>query len=319
MSDAMRRIREIGIVPVIKLDDAAQAESLGRALAAGGVPIAEVTFRTPAAAETIRAMTDGVPELLVGAGTVTTVEQAKSALSAGARFIVSPAWEEAVIDYCLERGVAVLPGVSGPDGVARGVAKGLEVLKFFPAEVAGGVAMIDALAGPFGGISYLPTGGIDATNIGEYARRPQVHAVGGSWMVKSSLVEARDWTAVERLCREAVFALHGFSFAHMGMNREDEKAARSTAALFSSLFGLAPKEGSSSVFAAESIEITKTPFRGTKGHIGFRCNDVERAIARFASMGIKTVPETQKLDKGRIKAIYLDLEIAGFAIHLAKA
>jgi 2-dehydro-3-deoxyphosphogluconate aldolase / (4S)-4-hydroxy-2-oxoglutarate aldolase len=319
MDKIMERIGELGIVPVVKIEDAAKAAGLGKALVAGGIPVAEVTFRTKAAAEAIRAMASASSELLVGAGTVTSKEIAAAAIDAGAAFVVCPAWDEGTIDFCLERGVPVLPGVSGPDGVERGLAKGLSILKFFPAEASGGVAMLDALAGPFNSMKFVPTGGIDAANIGEYAKRKQVLAVGGSWMVKSELVESGDWAGIEKLCREAVMALHGFSFAHLGMNGSGAEGAVKDAAAFASLFGLATREGSGSIFMSEVIELLKAPFRGEHGHIAIRCNSIERALPYLRSKGIGSVAETMKSDKGVIKSGYLDLSIGGFAIHLLRA
>ncbi len=318
MNEVLKRIGEIGIVPVIKLESADRAVPLARALAAGGIAAAEVTFRTQAAPDAIRSIVDALPEIMVGAGTVTSLAMAEAAAKAGARFIVSPGWDEAVVDFCLERGMPVLPGVSSPDGVMRGIAKGLEVLKFFPAEASGGIAMLDALAGPFAGMRFVPTGGIDASNIGAYARKASILAVGGSWMVKADLVEAGDWAAIERLAREAVFALHGFELAHLGMNEKDAESASRDAADLASLFGFAVKEGASSIFAAD-IEVLKSPYLGEKGHIAIRCNDVERALARFRGMGIGVTPGTEKADKGRLKTVYLDKPIGGFAFHLIRA
>lgn len=319
MHELFETIGKIGIVPVIKIESASKAPALGRALVAGGIPVAEVTFRTDAAGESIRAIVSEVPGILVGAGTVLSVEQARAAKAAGARFIVSPAYVDAVVDYCIDEGLPVLPGVAGPDGVAKGVGRGLTVFKFFPAEASGGVAMLDAISAPFGGVKFVPTGGIDSSNIGAYARRPQILAVGGSWMVKPDMVESADWGGVERLCREAVSALHGFAFAHLGVNCEDEGASRSASARFGELFGLAAKEGASSIFAGDSIELTKRLFPGAKGHIAIKCNDVERAVARFARAGIGVKADTAKSEKGKMKAIYLDLELGGFAIHLLRA
>jgi len=320
MEETLARLGSIGLVPVIKLAEAAKAPGLGRALVAGGIPVAEVTFRTAAAPEAIRRLRAEVPGLLVGAGTVLDRAQAESALAAGASFVVSPGFDDGVVDLCRERGLPVLPGVACPDGVMRGIAKGLEVLKFFPAEAAGGLPMIDALAGPFSSMRFVPTGGIDAANLGSWARRSNVLAVGGSWMAPSALIEAEDWASIERLCREAVLALHGFAFAHLGLNNEDEESCRRAAALFSELFGFVPSEGSSSIFQAErSLEVMKKPYLGAHGHLAILCNDVERAVARFAGLGIGTRPETAAMDKGRLKAIYLDLEISGFALHLLRA
>jgi 2-dehydro-3-deoxyphosphogluconate aldolase/(4S)-4-hydroxy-2-oxoglutarate aldolase len=317
MDKILEKIGELGIVPVVKIEDVGKAAPLGKALVAGGIPVAEVTFRTKAAAEAIRAMASG--ELLVGAGTVTSVEIAKAAVEAGATFIVCPAWDDGVVDFCIEKGVPVLPGVSGPDGVMRGLAKGLEALKFFPAETAGGVAMLDSLAGPFGSMRFVPTGGIDAANLGAYAKRKQVLAVGGSWMVRSDLIEAGDWAGIEKLCREAVLALHGFAFAHMGVNGSGPEGAAKDAAAFASLFGLAMREGSGSIFVSDVIELMKSPFRGEHGHIAIRCNSIERALPYLHAKGINAVPDTMKSDKGVIKSGYLDLSLGGFAIHLLRA
>jgi 2-dehydro-3-deoxyphosphogluconate aldolase/(4S)-4-hydroxy-2-oxoglutarate aldolase len=255
----------------------------------------------------------------VGAGTVTTVAMAEAAAAAGARFIVCPGWDDAVVEWCLGRGMPVLPGISGPDGAMKGIAKGLEALKFFPAEASGGLPMIDALSGPFPGVKFVPTGGIDASNIGAYARKGSILAVGGSWMVKAELVESGDWTSIERLCREAVMALHGFQLAHVGMNDSSAEEAAKDAASLSSLFGFALKDGNSSIFAADCVEVMKSPYLGEKGHLAIRCNDVERAVARFRDMGIGISAGTEKSDKGRLKTVYIDKAIGGFAVHLLRA
>jgi 2-dehydro-3-deoxyphosphogluconate aldolase/(4S)-4-hydroxy-2-oxoglutarate aldolase len=319
MDDIERRIGEIGIVPVVRLEDAGQAVELGKALAAGGIPVAEITFRTKAALPAIESLARDLPSLLIGAGTVTDAGQAADALSAGARFIVSPAWVDEVVDFCLERGVPVLPGVSGPDGMAKGVARGLRLLKFFPAEALGGLAMLEALSGPFPGMRFVPTGGIDAGNIGAYARRPFVHAVGGSWMVKSDAIAAHDWNGIARACRQAVFALHGFSFAYMGLAADDESAAAKTAELLASLFGFSGRQTDGAIFASDAIEVSARPRAEGKGRIAIRCNDVDRAVARFRGLGLGTRPGSSTLRGGRTMTAALDLEIAGFAVLLVSA
>lgn len=317
MHDVMKTISGIGIVPVIRIEDAAQAVPLGKALVAGGIPVAEVTFRTAAAEDAIRAMAAECPGLLVGAGTVVNPELARRAISAGASFVVSPGFNPATVDYCLERGVPVLPGANNPSLIEQGLAKGLEVFKFFPAEASGGVAMIDALAAPFGGIKFVPTGGIDAANVGDYVSRDCVLAVGGSWMVKADLIAAGKWDEISALCEGAVAALHGFSFAHLGMNLEDEAEARRTAGELAR-FGLPLKDGNSSIFAGTSFEVMKSPFRGARGHVAIKCRNVERALAYLGRFGYAPVMETAKVEKGRMKVVYLDKEIGGFAVHLLR-
>lgn len=313
------KIRTAGIVPVIKLESANDAVPLGKALVEGGIPVAEVTFRTAAAAESIARLVGEVPELLVGAGTLTTPAQVDAAVSAGAAFAVTPGFTPAVVDRCLERGLPITPGVNGPDGVEQGLARGLKVLKFFPAEVSGGTAMLDALAGPYADVSFIPTGGIDASNIGAYAKRPTVWAIGGSWMVKADLIAAGNWSAIVALCKDARRALHGFALAHAGVNGADEASARIAVSFLAETFGIAAKEGANSFFASESLEITKKLFPGIHGHLGIKANDVERAVAYLGSLGIGILQDTAKVEKGRMRSVYLDKELLGFALHLMKA
>lgn len=318
MNAILQTLGTIGLVPVVKIEDAAKAASLAKALIDGGLPCAEVTFRTAAAKDAIAAITKKYPDMLVGAGTVLTIENAEKAIAAGAKFIVSPGFNPAVVDYCISKKIPVVPGVNNPSGVEAGLEKGLEVLKFFPAEASGGVAMLDALAGPFGNVQFMPTGGIELKNLADYAKRSNVLAIGGSWMVKADLIENSDWETISRLCREAVMAIHGFTFAHVGVNQQDEAEATRTAEMFA-LFGFAPKFGTSSIFNDTVIEVMKSPFRGTMGHIGLKCWNIERALAYLSRFGINGVQETAKIEKGKMTVIYLDKEIGGFAIHLLRA
>ena len=309
-----------GLVPVIKLASPDKAVPLGRALAAGGIHVMEVTFRSDAAEQSIRRLRSELPETLVGAGTVLTKAQAEQAQAAGAAFIVSPGWSEEVVDYCLERGLPVYPGVANADGVMRAVAKGLSVLKFFPAEASGGIAMLDALAGPFAGVKFIPTGGIDPANLAAYASKEPVLAIGGSWMVKPDLVEASDWGAVTNLTRQAVLALHGFRLAHVGINGTDAAEGRAAAALLKALFGLTGEEGNTSIMVGpdKSLELTLSPFPGAKGHLAIGVHNIERAVAYLARLGVKTVENSAKSDGKRLKSVYLELELNGFALHLLR-
>lgn len=192
-----KQIKEAGIIPVIKLDRVEDAVPLARSLLEGGIPVAEVTFRTEAAAEGIVAIRKEVPQVLVGAGTVLTVQQAQKALSAGAQFVVAPGSNYKVIDTVLAAEVPMIPGVATPTEIEAAMERGLSVLKLFPAEVLGGVAMLKALAGPYPQIQFVPTGGISSANLKEYLNQKNVLAVGGSWMIKPNLDE------VKQLCQEA--------------------------------------------------------------------------------------------------------------------
>lgn len=317
MHPIMKTIGDTGLVPVIKIDDAAKAVPLGRALAAGGIPVAEITFRTAAAEEAIKAMAAECPELAVGAGTVISPELAKKAIAAGAKFIVAPGFNPATVDYCLERGVPVLPGVNNASLLEEGIGKGLDVFKFFPAEVSGGVVAIDALSAPFPQVKFVPTGGVNTANLADYAKRDSILAVGGSWMVKPDLVAADKWDEITALCSAAVAAIHGFSFAHLGMNLPSAAAAKETADQLA-LLGLPLKDGNSSIFAGGAFEVMKTPFRGAMGHVAIKCLNIERALAYLGRFGFAPVMETAKTEKGHLKVVYLDKEIGGFAVHLLR-
>lgn len=204
MEDIVQMLGQVGLVPVVKIDRAEDAVPLAEALLGGGLPCAEITFRTAAAPMAIRAIAENCSGMLVGAGTVLTVAQAEQAVAAGARFVVSPGFSGAVVDWCLARDIPVLPGVATPTDIMAAMEKGLRVLKFFPAEAYGGVATLRALSAPFGGVKYMPTGGVSAKNMTDYLALPSVHAVGGSWMVEAKLIAGAQWGEVTRLAAEAV-------------------------------------------------------------------------------------------------------------------
>jgi 2-dehydro-3-deoxyphosphogluconate aldolase/(4S)-4-hydroxy-2-oxoglutarate aldolase len=207
MPNPLELIGGLGIVPVVRVDKPAEGVALARALLAGGLPCAEVTFRTQAAADAIRQMVVAVPEVVVGAGTVVSVDQARQAVDAGARFIVSPGFGPKVVGWCLEAGVPVLPGVATPSDILQALDHGLMILKFFPAESLGGIAMLEAIAAPFVGVRFVPTGGITAANLGAYLKLPAVFAVGGSWLVAPKLIAAGRFDEITRLTQEAVSAV----------------------------------------------------------------------------------------------------------------
>lgn len=204
MNEVLKKIQETGIIPVVVLNDAKDAAPLAKALCEGGLPCAEVTFRTEAAEESIRIMSREFPEMFVGAGTVLTTEQVDRAVDAGAKFIVSPGLNPKVVKYCIEKGVPVTPGVCTPSEIEQAIELGLDVVKFFPAEPAGGLNMIKAMAAPYVGMKFMPTGGINPKNVREYLAYDRILACGGSWMVKGSLVEAGEFDKIRELAQEAV-------------------------------------------------------------------------------------------------------------------
>ena len=203
MKSIEERFAELKVVPVVVLNDVKDAAPLAKALVEGGLPCAEVTFRTDAAAESIRIMTEAYPDMLVGAGTVLTTEQVDKAVEAGAKFIVSPGFDPEIVDYCIEKNIPVFPGCATPSEVAQAVKRGLKVVKFFPAEQAGGLAMIKAMAAPYNMLKFMPTGGINTKNLKEYLACDKILCCGGSWMVKGDMVEAGEFDKIKKLTEEA--------------------------------------------------------------------------------------------------------------------
>ena len=201
--NALERLRNAGVVPVVVLERAEDAVPAARAMLAGGVDVMEITFRTAAAAEAIRNVAAECPEMLVGAGTVLTVEQCEKAVALGAKFIVSPGFDAEIVDWCVERGVAVAPGCVTPTEIMAALKRGLSVVKFFPAGIYGGLKAMKALAAPFGQVKFIPTGGVNADNLAEYAAAPFVHAVGGSWLCPKADVAAGNFARIAELCAQS--------------------------------------------------------------------------------------------------------------------
>ena len=197
------RFEDFGVVPVVVLDDVKDALPLAKALTEGGLPCAEVTFRTEAAEESIKVMAEAYPDMVVGAGTVLTIEQVDAAVKAGAKFIVSPGFDPEIVDYCLEKEIPIFPGCVTPSEVAQAVKRGLKVVKFFPAEPAGGVAMIKAMAAPYHQLHFMPTGGIGTQNLKDYLEFDKIICCGGSWMVKADLIKNGEFEKICKLTKEA--------------------------------------------------------------------------------------------------------------------
>ncbi|MDR1239546.1 MAG: bifunctional 4-hydroxy-2-oxoglutarate aldolase/2-dehydro-3-deoxy-phosphogluconate aldolase [Treponema sp.] len=319
MNEVFEELGNIGIVPVITIDDVEKAVPLARALTAGGIPCAEITFRTEQGEEALRRIGRECPEILPGAGTVLTPGQVDRAVEAGARFIASPGFNPKVVAHCIRRGIPIVPGCSNPSDIEQALEAGLDAVKFFPAESAGGLPYIKAVAAPYPGLKFMPTGGINADNIGTYLSYEKIFACGGSWMVDASLINAARFDEITRRCREALQKAHGFSMAHIGINTANEDEARKAAAFLERVFGFAPRDGGSSIFAGDGIEIVKFPRPGRNGHIAVAVNNVPRAKAYLERNGLDFNRESAHPDgKGGLSAIYLSGEVAGFAVHLVQ-
>lgn len=314
--DINKKIEALGIVPVVVLNDANDAVPLCKALAEGGLPVAEITFRTAAAEESIRRVTAELPDVLVGAGTVLTIEQVDRAIGAGAKFIVSPGFNPEVVGYCVEKGYPIFPGCPTTSDIEKAMSFGLKVVKFFPAEAMGGLKVIKAVAAPYGAMRFMPTGGVNEKNLLDYLAFDKIIACGGSWMCDKKAIEEKDWAKITELTRSAVQKMLGFELKHVGVNCADADEAMKVAKHFSAIFGWAVKDGNSSTFSGTAVEAMKTPYLGKNGHIAIGTTSVLRAKAYLESMGFEFAEETAKFKGDKLNAIYLKEEIGGFAIHL---
>ena len=314
--DILKRLADSIVVPVVVLDKVEDAIPTAKAMAAGGIDTMEITFRTACAPECIKAVADNCPEVLVGAGTIVNLEQAKLAVEMGAKFIVSPGFIEEVVGWCVENGIAVAPGCVTPSEIMAAKKFGLKMVKFFPANVYGGLTALKNLAAPFGDMKFLPTGGINADNVGEFIAAPFIHAVGGSWVCPKADIAAGNWEKITQLSAEARKAALGFEVAHVGINMPDADSALALAGDLNNAFGLPVKDGNSSVFASSGIEIVKSMYLGTNGHIAIRTNSVPLAIAALEKKGYTMNAESAKFKNGKMIAVYLTKEFGGFAIHL---
>lgn len=316
--ELFKTFHDIGLVPVVKIDDAAKAPALAKALIDGGIPCAEVTFRTAAAEEAIKKMSAVYPDMLIGAGTVINPVLAEKAVKAGAKFIVSAGLNPDTVAWCNEHKIPCCPGVCTPSEIEKGLSLGLSTLKFFPAEASGGVGMLKNFAGPFPQVKFMTTGGINPENLLSYASCSNVIAIGGSWMVKSELIDNDNWDEITRLCQDACMKIQGLQMVHIGINSDNADEAEKTVQAFAK-FGMSINRGNSSVFMDKAIEVMPKQFMGKLGHIAFKCIDIERTVYFMEKQGFTINKDTIKLDgKGKMKVVYFNEEIGGFAIHLVK-
>ncbi len=313
--NAMEMIEKVGLLPLVNVNDPSKAVPMATALAKGGIPVVEVTLRDKTALESLANISKACPDVLVGAGTVKCAEQAAAAIEAGAKFIVAPGVNPETIKFCKEKGVAIIPGATTATELEIGCSLGLNVFKFFPADIAGGLKAIHALSGPFADVCFVPTGGIGFDNMKAYVEDKAVLAIGGSFMTPKAAVDSNDWDAITAVAERAVEASLGFAMGHVGLNCNSVEEANQTALWFNDRFGLKPREIDISFFAGAAVEAMKKPSFGAHGHIGIACNSIARAMFQLERRGMKfrfckTNPE------GKIIAAYIEDEIGGFAVHI---
>lgn len=319
MDACIKELYRIGIVPVVALEYAADALPLGAALKKGGVSAIEVTFRTAAAADAIRLLTREMPELLVGAGTVITKEQADAAIEAGAKFIVSPGFQPELVSYVLSKGVPMCPGTATPGEMEQAMALGLSAVKFFPAEQNGGAPMLKALSAPYRDLLFMPTGGVKLENLRTYLALDQVFACGGTWLATKDDIKAKAFDQITARTREAVKTMLNFRIKHVGINSKDAREAKKTATLLCSIFDFDYNDTELSVFTGTAVEVMKFMGRGSLGHVAIGADNVDRAEYYLRQRGFSFDESTRRVDAaGRTTFLYLTEEIGGFAFHLTK-
>jgi len=315
--NVLEQIRLTGIIPIITINDAKMAIPICQAISDGGINIAEITFRTTAAEESIRNVQRAFPKMIIGAGTVMTIEQAKCAMEAGASFILSAALNPEVVAWCIEHNILIFPGVNTTEGIEKAMKLGVNCVKIFPVEATGGMAFIKAISAPYPNMSYLPTGGINENNLLAYLNFPKNIACGGSWMVPKDAIEKEDMDRIRVLTKNAVQKLHGFHLSHIGINCKNSDEALQIANYFTKILDLPSKEGNNSIFITDSIEICKYGARGEYGHISIGVNSLSRAVYYLEQKGFAfDANSIKKNNDGTETAIYFENEIAGFAIHL---
>lgn len=316
--EVLDRIGLAGLVPVVVIKDIEDAVPAAEAIYKSGIDIIEITLRTEAGVEAISRIRKQIPEMLVGAGTVLTVDNAKEARNAGAQFIVTPGYSSQVIEWCKENDMPITPGCVTPTEIGTALEHDIKVLKFFPADTYGGVNACKALYGPFGhtGLRFIPTGGVNEINLKDYADKPFIHAIGGGWLCSAEDMSSKMFDNITKTCERAVEILLGFEFAHLGINTNGETESENLAVLFQDLFGMRMKRGNSSNFAGSEIEVVKGHGLGINGHIAVKTNSIDRAVHYLSKRGYNIKTNTVKYKNGMKTAVYLDQEAGGFAIHL---
>ncbi len=316
MNNVLKKIGDIGLVPVVVIDNANLAMPAAKALIDGGLDIMEITMRTEQGITAIKKVKEAYPDMLIGAGTVLSIEKAKESVDAGAEFIVSPGLNLELVEWCQNKKVAITPGAVTPTEIQQALKFNLTILKFFPGNIFGGIEGCKALYGPYRMVKFIPTGGVNKENLAEFASKPYIHAIGGSWLCKPADINNKNFGKITRIVKESIDILLGFELAHIGINTESEKESLAIAKMFTDTFGFNLKKGNSSNFSGTGIEVNKSKGPGTMGHIAIKTNSIARAAYYLGKKGYKVDWSTRKGTEQKIVTVYLENEIGGFAVHL---
>ncbi|MEG0166031.1 bifunctional 4-hydroxy-2-oxoglutarate aldolase/2-dehydro-3-deoxy-phosphogluconate aldolase [Anaerorhabdus sp.] len=311
-------LRKQGIVPVVTIQNVEDAVPLAAAIIEGGLNIIEVTFRSDVAYEAINEIHKAYPQMIILAGTILTIEQVDQAIEAGAQVLVSPGLNRKIVEYCLSKEIQIIPGCSSPSDLEQALECGLKIVKFFPAEANGGINAIKAMSAPYGGLQFMPTGGINEQNLMDYLSFDKVIACGGSFMCTSQMIQNKDWMKITEQTKNAIKKVLNFEFAHLGVNLIDKDLISSINQFKSLLSTEIIRETSKSTFV-DFIEIMHDSNFGKCGHIGIATSDIDRAIYYLSkqnfSFDLESITYDEKKNK---KFIYINEEMNGFKIHLIK-
>lgn len=317
MKDLLDKISSIGIVPVVKINKEEDALPLAKALYNGGIHSIEITFISEYATKAIEVISKHLPDMVIGAGTVSSIEQAKDAINSGAKFIVTPGLNIKVINWCLENNICILPGVSTPSDIELAIECGLTNLKFFPAESSGGSKKLKDLIDTYSNIKFIPTGGININNMHEYLSLPNVIAIGGNF-IDQNAIDSKDFDTIQKNSKNAVKNMLSYELIHIGINGETNDKAFETAKLLCDLFNFEYYKKPKSHFAGKGFEILNSKGIGENGHIAIYTPYPERAMYHLNKRGISFLEDTITRNKktNKVNFVYLDLIISGFGIHL---
>lgn len=311
MNNIIKELSLYGIVPVIKIERLEDAPFIAKALCAGGLPIAEVTFRTDCAKEAIKIMKQTCPQMIIGAGTVLNASQVDAALEAGSQFIVSPGLNPKTVQYCLDKNVPILPGCANPSDMEQAIELGLEVVKFFPAQANGGLPAIKAMSAPYSNLKFMPTGGINTSNLTEYLAFDKIVACGGTWMVSDELINNQKWDEITAITKQAIKTMLDLKIHHIGIGTNDKGVE------LASLINNPYQESLPASTVVEQMEFMHGAPDQLIHHLCLSTRNIERAMFFLEKQGYTFDAQTIRYNhKNKIEFIYFNELISGFKCHL---